>query len=260
MKKIYEKFSKSFSKILFPILFKLFYLLRINRRAINFFSDKSFFLNNNQNFVDLINILLNKKRIIALDVGAQGGFNSDKFISSKYDKFFEPILIEPIKEEAEKIRKDQGSVIENGLWSSKIKKDIFIDYLKIDTQGAELEILKGIGNYRPLLIKVESHVHSMYKDVPSWNELLDYLYKLNYVVIDWKGIGSHATRVPAEMDMIFIPNFRSENGKKLILKNENEFISLMLIFGQISLLKIIAKKNNFKSFDKISNLQDFYLY
>ena len=298
MKKIYEKFSKSFSKILFPILFQVFYLLRINRRAINFFSDKSFFLNNNQNFIDLISFLLNKKKIIALDVGAQGGFNSDKFISSKYEKFFEPILIEPIKEEAEKIRKNHSHVIENGLWSSKVKKDIFIlgnrlgsssmykpdpdsfdihkikirdyknyditnktevncetldssladmginkiDYLKIDTQGAELEILKGLGNYRPLLIKVESHVHSMYKNVPSWNELLDYLYKLNYVVIDWKGIGSHATRVPAEMDMIFIPNFKSESGKKLILKNENEFVSLMLVFGQISLLKIIAKK------------------
>ena len=26
-----------------------------------------------------------------------------------------------------------------------------LDYLKIDTQGAELEILKGIGKYRPLL-------------------------------------------------------------------------------------------------------------
>jgi hypothetical protein len=98
----------------------------------------------------------------------------------------------------------------------------------------------------------------MYEDVPSWNKLLDCLYKLNYVVIDWKGIGSHATRVPAEMDMIFIPNFNNEIGKKLILENENKFVSLLLIFGQISLLKIISYKNNFKSLDKIKNLQDLY--
>ena len=42
-----------------------------------------------------------------------------------------------------------------------------IDYLKIDTQGAELDIIKGLGNFRPLLIKIEAHILSMYKNVPS---------------------------------------------------------------------------------------------
>ena len=314
MRKFIKKIGKSFSKILFPVLFKIFFFFKINRRAINFFSEKSFFANNNHNFVDLINSLLIKKKLLALDVGAQGGFNSDQFVSSKYNHFFDPILIEPIKEEAEKLKKNNSQIIENALWSFQTKKKIYIlgnrlgsssmyepnpdffdmhkikkknyqnysvtneievhcetlshslsklkinklDYLKIDTQGAELDILKGIGVYRPLLIRIESHVHSMYKDVPSWNELLDCLYKLNYLVVDWKGIGSHATRIPAEMDMIFIPNFNNEIGKKLILKNENEFVSLMLIFGQISLLKIIANKNNFKSSREINNFQDLF--
>jgi len=314
MRKIIEKVGRSFSKILFPILFKVFFFFKINRRAVNYFYEKSFFANNKQNFVNLINFLLSGKKIIALDVGAQGGFNSDQFIANKYSHFFEPILVEPIEAEAEKLKKKNKYVIENALWSSQTKKKIYIlgnrlgsssmyepnpdffelhkikkkkiqdykvtrkievdcevlnyslskleinklDYLKIDTQGAELEILKGIGDYRPLLIKIESHVHSMYKNVPSWNELLDYLYKLNYLVIDWKGIGSHATRIPAEMDMIFIPDFNNEIGKKLILENEKKFISLMLIFGQISLLKIISSKNNFEFSDKISKLQDLF--
>ena len=34
--------------------------------------------------------------------------------------------------------------IENLLSSLKVKE---LDYLKIDTQGAELEILKGLGNF-----------------------------------------------------------------------------------------------------------------
>ena len=38
-----------------------------------------------------------------------------------------------------------------------------LDYLKVDAQGAELEILKGMGKYQPLLIKLESHLFSMYK-------------------------------------------------------------------------------------------------
>ena len=42
----------------------------------------------------------------------------------------------------------------NQLYELTVKS---LDYLKIDTQGAELEILKGMGNYRPLLIKIEAH-------------------------------------------------------------------------------------------------------
>ena len=311
---ILEKFGKSLSKFLFPLLYQVFNLFKINRRAVNYFSEKGFFANNNQNFGDLISSLLNKNKILALDVGAQGGFNSDNFLPEKYNVFFKPILVEPLKEEAEKLRKENEYVIANGLWSKSIKKEINIlgnrlgsssmyqpdpnlfdlhnikkkdyinykitnkvevqcetladslnslsiqklDYLKIDTQGAELEILKGIGNFRPLIIKIESHIHSMYKEVPNWSELINFLYKLNYIVIDWKGIGSHSTRVPAEMDMVLIPNFNEENGKRIINQNEEKFISLMLIFGQIELLKVISKKNKFTSLNKILKIKDLY--
>ena len=312
MKKNIEKFGKSFSKFLFPALFKLFSLFKINRRAINYLSDKKFFLNNNHDFRNLIQSLLNDKKIIALDVGAQGGFNSDNFLAEKYNFFFQPILVEPIKEEAQKLKNNNNYVITNGLWSSREKKKINIlgnrlgsssmyepdpdmfelhnikkkdyqnfeitnrievqcetlneslknlnikklDYLKIDTQGAELEILKGIGNFNPLLIKIESHVHSMYKNVPEWSELLNYLYKLNYTVIDWKGIGSHATRVPAEMDMIFIPNFKNKVGRDLIASNEDKFVSLMLIFGQLDLLKIISDTCKLSSSNEVDSFED----
>ena len=81
----------------------------------------------------------------------------------------------------------------------------------------------------------------MYKKEPSWTEVTDLLYKLGYIVSDWKKIGSHTTRAPVEMDMVFIPNFLIDSGKKLILEKEKEFISLMLISGQIKLLKKISK-------------------
>ena len=232
------------------------------------------------------------------------------FFSKKYNDFFEPILVEPIKSEAEKLSENKF-VIQNALWSSKKKKinildnrlgsssmfepdlDKFdmhdiknnelnnfkvtrtvevdcdtidnslkklkfenLDYLKIDTQGSELEILKGIGNYRPQLIKIEAHIYSMYKEVPDWNKLVNFLYELNYLIIDWKGIGKHKSRIPAEMEMIFIPNFNSEEGKKKIINNQEKFISLLLIFGQINILKLIVKKLkiNFKSLDKFEDL------
>ena len=133
-----------------------------------------------------------------------------------------------------------------------------LDYLKIDTQGAELEILKGLGGYKPLMIKCEVQVFPMYKEEPDWTEVTDILYKLGYMISDWKEIGYHATKTPVEMDMVFIPNFLLDSGKGLILKKEKEFISLMLISGQIKLLKKISKILNLGYSKFYTNTEDRY--
>ena len=312
MKSKILKFSKSLSKILLPAVFTILIKLKLNRRVINFLHEKSYNSNFKYDFTSLLEKFLEKNKIVALDVGAQGGFNSDNFFPKKYDHFFEEILIEPIDSEAKKI-KNKKFVINKGLWSEKIKKKLYIldnrlgsssmyepninsfdlhniqekkyddykvtrsieiecdtlanqlknlninnlDYLKIDTQGAEFEILKGLGNFRPLLIKIEAHFFSMYKNVPSWHKLINLLYELNYVLIDWKDIGDHNTRIPAEADMIFIPNFNNEVGKELIKQNKNKFISLMLIFGQLKLLQIIIKRFGIKN-DELAKIEDKY--
>ena len=135
-----------------------------------------------------------------------------------------------------------------------------IDFLKIDTQGSELEILKGLGEYRPLMMKVEAQVVPMYTGVPNWSELVNYLYKKNYMTCEWTPIGSHLTRSPAEMDMIFIPNYLSDFGKKLILLKEKEFTSLMLIFGHIKLLQLISEKLNFSTNFEVQKLKDKFFH
>ena len=312
MKSKIFKFSKSLVKILLPAVSKILIMLKLNRRVINFLHEKSYNSNCKYNFTSLLEKFLDKNKIVALDVGAQGGFNSDTFFPKRYDHFFDEILIEPIDSEAKKI-KNKKFVINKGLWSEKIKKKLYIldnrlgsssmyepninsfdlhniqekkyddykvtrsieiecdtlanqltdlninnlDYLKIDTQGAEFEILKGLGNFRPLLIKIEAHFFSMYKNVPSWHKLINLLYELNYVLIDWKDIGDHNTRIPAEADMIFIPNFNNEVGKELIKQNKNKFISLMLIFGQLKLLQIIIKRFGIKN-DELAKIEDKY--
>ena len=307
-----NKISKSLIKLILPLIYKILIKFKLNRRVINFLSDKSYRSNEKHNFSSLISHILKNEKIISLDVGAQGGFNSDKFFPSKYNCFFKDILIEPINSEAEKLKHNKF-IINKGLWSKKEKKKLNIlenrlgsssmyepdeklfdlhdlkkkdyenykvtnsveiecdtltnqlkeleinklDYLKIDTQGAELEILKGIGEYRPLLIKVEAHFFSMYKNVPSWNKLVSFLYDLNYTLIDFKGIGNHSTRIPAEADMIFIPNFNNKIGKKLILDNKDKFISLMLIFGQLKILQVILKRFQIE-LKEIEKLEDNY--
>ena len=290
-----RKIRTSITKLILPSLHLILKLLKANTRTVNFLNDKKTNANNSYNFQTNIEKLLKNKKLIGLDVGAQGGFNSDKFFPERYNKYFESILVDPLKNSLE--GKESTHTINKGLWSSKGARKLYIlnkrpqsssmyepdkkslsiygfeekdfhlfdvsktetvecdtlssslkslnintlDYLKIDTQGAELEILKGLENYRPLLIKCEVQIFPMYKKEPSWTEVTDLLYKLGYIVSDWKKIGSHATRAPVEMDMVFIPNFLIESGKKLILEKEKEFICLMLISGQIRLLKKISK-------------------
>ncbi len=309
----FTKIKISITKLILPLLFQLFQLFRVNTRAINFLNEKKYSANNTYSFENNIEQLLQDRKLVALDVGAQGGFNSDSFFPKKYNKYFKSILVDPIKNFSEK---SSNTYIKKGLWSHKDNKKFYIlgkrpgsssmyepdkeslkiygfkkndfhlfdvtktetiecdtinsslnslninslDYLKLDTQGAELEILKGLGNYRPLLIKCEVQIYPMYKNVPSWTELLYFLSKLNYIVSDWKTIGSHATRTPAEMDMMFIPDFSKDIGKKVILDKKKEFISLMLISGQIELLKKISETINLEYSEHYMKFQDKYFH
>ena len=307
-----RKIRISITKLLLPFLHKILQLLKANTRTINFLKDKKINANNTYNFQKNIEVLLKNKKLIGLDVGAQGGFNSDKFFPEKYNKYFESILVDPLKNSLK--NEESRHTINKGLWSSKGIKKLYIlnkrpqsssmyepnkksltiydfkeqdfhlfdvtktemvecdtlssslkelnintlDYLKIDTQGAELEILKGLESYRPLIIKCEVQIFPMYKKEPAWTEVTDLLYKLGYIISDWKKIGSHITRTPVEMDMIFIPNFLIDSGKKLIIEKEKEFISLMLITGQINLLKKVSKILNLGHSELYMKTKDRY--
>ena len=149
------------------------------------------------------------------------------------------------------------TTIKESLNKFKVNK---LDFLKIDTQGSELEILKGMGEYFPLIMKIEAQIIPMYVNVPSWSELVNYLNKINYMTCEWIEIGKHVTRTPAEMDMIFIPNYLTELGKKIIMSREKEFISLMVIFGQIRLLQTISVKLNFSINSEVQKLKDKFFH
>ena len=60
--------------------------------------------------------------------------------------------------------------------------------------------------------------------------------------------------------MIFIPNHLTESGKKIILSREKEFISLMVIFGQIKLLQAISEGLNFSKNAELQKLKDKFFY
>ena len=298
-----------------PFKSKILTIFKLRSRVINQLSSLRLEANKSENYSNLVSKLLLNEKIVALDVGAQGGFNKNIF-PKKYNDFFSPIMVEPIKDEADKLKKENYKVISKGLWSNNCVKKLYImkkrlgssslykpnkdayalydlkkknypsfevsneidvecttikeslnnlnikklDFLKIDTQGAEIEILKGLGNYLPLLLKIEVQIVPMYENIPDWSELINHLYKLNYMTCEWEEIGNHATHSPVEMDMLFIPNYLNHAGKELIMSRKNKFISLMLIFGQIKLLQIISTKLNFSETLEIEKLKDKFFY
>ena len=262
-----------FSKIIrffIPFISKVLIILRINSRIINHLNKLRSEAHKSIDWTNFVSKLLSGKKLVALDVGAQGGFFNESIFSKKYNIFFEPIVVEPIEAEAKKLSDQNYKVISKGLWSKNCKKKLYVlgkrsgsssmykpnestfnlygfkkkdfplfdiseeidvecttiqesldkfntknlDFLKIDTQGSELEILKGLGDYLPLMMKIEVQIVPMYENVPNWSELVNYLYKINYMTCEWVEIGSHITRTPAEIDMIFIPNYLNESGKK----------------------------------------------
>ena len=314
------------SRFLYRLLCKLTYLItpfkskiltifKLRSRVINQLTSLRLEASKSENYSNLVSKLLLNEKIVALDVGAQGGFNENIF-PKKYNDFFSPIMVEPIKDEADKLKKENYKVISKGLWSNNCVKKLYImkkrlgssslykpnkdayalydlkkknypsfevsneidiecttikeslnnlnikklDFLKIDTQGAEIEILKGLGNYLPLLLKIEVQIVPMYENIPDWSELINHLYKLNYMTCEWEEIGNHATHSPVEMDMLFIPNYLNHAGKELIMSRKNKFISLMLIFGQIKFLQIISTKLNFSETLEIEKLKDKFFY
>ena len=298
-----------------PFKSKILTIFKLRSRVINQLTSLRLEANKSENYSNLVSKLLLNEKIVALDVGAQGGFYENIF-PKKYNDFFSPIMVEPIKDEADKLRKENYKVISKGLWSNNCVKKLYImkkrlgssslykpnkdayalydlkkknypsfevsneidiecttikeslnnlnikklDFLKIDTQGAEIEILKGLGNYLPLLLKIEVQIVPMYENIPDWSELINHLYKLNYMTCEWEEIGNHATHSPVEMDMLFIPNYLNHAGKELIMSRKKKFISLMLIFGQIKLLQIISTKLNFSETLEIEKLKDKFFY
>ena len=317
--KVTRFFYRILSKIIYlliPIISKILIVLRLNSRIINQLNKLRYESHKTDDHSNLISKLLVDNKLIALDVGAQGGFFESNIFAKKYNNFFDPIMVEPLSNEAEKLSKKNYKVVTKGLWSTSCTKKLYVlgkrlgsssmykpnkdnydlynfkkkdfslfditneievecttaneslnklnikhlDFLKIDTQGSELEILKGLGEYRPLIIKVETQVVPMYEDVPNWSELMNYLYKINYMTSEWVEIGSHLTRSPVEMDMIFIPNYLNDLGKKLILSREKAFVSLMLIFGHIKLLQTISEKLNFSTNLELQKTKDKFFH
>ena len=108
LSKIIRFFYRLLSKIIYlciPFISRILIATRFHSRIINQLNklrSESHKIDDHRNFISKF---LGENKLVALDVGAQGGFFNASIFSEKYNKFFAPIMVEPIASEAEKLVK-----------------------------------------------------------------------------------------------------------------------------------------------------------
>jgi len=123
-----------------------------------------------------------------------------------------------------------------------------LDYLKVDTQGTELDVLKGLGNYRPIFVRVEIYFVPIYKECCLiWNigeflsnngyVMFDGAYRSNYVKRSHHYYMGPVGRLPTNGRVWFMPNWKCEKGRELILERDLQYAKLMTMFGMKDVLE-----------------------
>jgi len=117
------------------------------------------------------------------------------------------------------------------------------DYLKIDTQGTELNVLMGLGEYRPIIIKSEISFVPLYKDQTIFFDLAKHLYDIGYLLFHLAYRSKSTVKVargrkpwqntvlPLHGDAWFMPDWTRKNGQDIINGREKEYEALMMMFG-----------------------------
>ena len=111
-----------------------------------------------------------------------------------------------------------------------------LDLLKIDVQGYELEVIKGFGKVRPLLIETEISFVPLYEDSAIFFDLGKKMYDMGYVlfhlVYSNRSINNrHINHIPVHGDAWFIPDWTRKKGIDIIKGRERKWEALMLIYG-----------------------------
>lgn len=103
--------------------------------------------------------------------------------------------------------------LRSSLLSDEITNDIqktFNNLIKIDAQGSEIKILKGLGNYiyNFEVIILEVSVHEYNKNGPLFDDVMSYMKSKNYIlydIYDLKRLGENNSFL-IQFDCIFVRN------------------------------------------------------
>lgn len=122
-----------------------------------------------------------------------------------------------------------------------------IDLLKLDVQGSEEGILKDIFHSAskdeipyPLFIKCEIMFTPFYEGLNSGYEVINSIVKNDYVLAGYFD-EHYRDGMPIWSDCLFIPNWNTPRGKKIISQNLDEFKLLCKIYNKELLYLFILK-------------------
>lgn len=157
------------------------------------------------------------------------GLNSDylDFYCSGATQRFDPVA--EIERPSVALESLLGGVVDN------------IDYLKIDTQGSELEVLQGLGHFRPIIIKCEVSYIPLYRGSALMHDIQKHLFDAGYLLFHVSSVMRSApkrhnskapfarTVIPMHGDAYFMPDW--SRWRPLVGTRERQYEALMRIFG-----------------------------
>ncbi len=117
------------------------------------------------------------------------------------------------------------------------------DYLKLDTQGSELQIVRALGDALPLIIKTEISFVPMYQESATVFDVAQMLWSRGYALFHMTYVsksaparqrGAHpfgGTLLPLHGDAWFFPDWTRPEGRALIADREPQYRALMHVFA-----------------------------
>jgi FkbM family methyltransferase len=125
--------------------------------------------------------------------------------------------------------------------------DLRVDFVKMDVQGGELEILKGCSNqfYESLLgLEVECEFQELYENQPLFGDISKYLTNLNFELIDFvnptRWLRDRPNKYFGQMiasDVLFLKQPHYFFSNKILSETKwREYLSILLLFERHDLL------------------------
>jgi FkbM family methyltransferase len=104
-----------------------------------------------------------------------------------------------------------------------------LDFIKLDVQGSELSVIKGLNSLSPLFWEIEILPLPTYEDTPYGTSITTELANRGYICLRQSG-KLHKDGVYIYSNDIYMPNYGTEFGKKLIRANINQWRLMMSLF------------------------------
>ena len=124
-------------------------------------------------------------------------------------------------------------------------------FVKLDTQGSEPDIIKGMTACRPLLIATEVSFEQIYRDQATFYQFSSEIVSRGYllfqlhvppVVRSPRTSRERSLGIPLHGDAFFMPNWNTALGRELICADVRAYAALMLIHGLEDVLRFVLSE------------------